>query len=217
MGKFKTTGETMVHGGFFAFKEPKPKKIEPSLCLNPTMNSSEIAFLQTYLLKVKSVFEFGCGGSTTFISENKNIKKIHSVDSDINWINVIKKSCPKKTKLHYVDINANPVNWGHPKDYSKIENWPKYSSGLLKIRNFFPDLILVDGRFRVACALKSIERMKKNSYLMIHDYTGGKYNGVEKYLNIIDKSCSLYVFSKKNNINKQELEKDIKRYEYICD
>ena len=36
------------------------------------------------------------------------------------------------------------------------------------MRNF--DLVLVDGRFRVACALKVWERLKPGAILMIHDF-----------------------------------------------
>ena len=222
MNKFKTSGDYDINEVSFVFdtswlssdpNDNEPSNLEKGI---PRMDNSEIAFLQTYLLKSENVFEFGCGGSTIFISNNQNIKNIHSVDSDIDWINKVKEDLPKKTKLRYIDINADSHNWGHPKDHSKIDDWPKYSSALLKIRNFFPDLILVDGRFRVACALKSISRMKKDSYLMIHDYTL-IHQRVENYFNIVDKARNLYVFNKKNNINERELKKDIKRYEYICD
>ena len=222
MNKFKTTGNQKISDLSFLFNTSWSKGQQVSSELSnlekgiPTMKNSEISFLQTYLLESENVFEFGCGSSTIFISNNENIKNIHSVDSNIDWINKIKENLPKKTKLHYVDINADPDNWGHPLDHSKIDDWPKYSSVLLKIRNFFPDLILVDGRFRVACALKSISRMKKDSYLMIHDYTL-KFQRVENYFDIVDKAGSLYVFNKKNNINERALKKDIKRYQYICD
>jgi len=58
--------------------------------------------------------------------------------------------------------------------------------------------------------------MKKDSYLMIHDYPSN-FQRVENYFDIVDKAGSLYVFSKKNNIDEQALKKDIKKYEYICD
>jgi len=180
------------------------------------MKPIEILKLMEYLVKCEKLFEFGCGGSTTLMCDIKNIKTIHSVDSSKNWINSVQKEVGKKVNFHFVDINADELNWGSPKDKTKISEWPTYSSVLKDLVNYYPDLILVDGRFRVACALKSIARMKKDSYLMIHDYTT-LFQTVENYFNIVDKAGSLYVFSKKNNIDEQALKKDIKKYEYICD
>ena len=97
MNKFKTSGDYDINEVSFVFdtswlssdpNDNEPSNLEKGI---PRMDNSEIAFLQTYLLKSENVFEFGCGGSTIFISNNENIKNIHSVDSDIDWITCLKK------------------------------------------------------------------------------------------------------------------------------
>ena len=185
----------------------------------PLMNSAETNLLEKYISKVKTVFEFGCGGRTLYISSKKNIKKIYSVESDKEWIKHVKDGLPKKAKVFYVDINADSSNHGHPKNDEKIDEWPKYSAFLKSRRNYFPDLILVDGRFRVACCLQSIGKMKKDSYLLVHDFDTKvrSYGAIEKYFDRIDQADSLHVFRKKENIQQKQLRKDLKKYLYLSD
>ena len=42
-----------------------------------------------YIKQGKIIFEYGCGGSTYEMNEEKNIQKIYSVESDYDWINKI--------------------------------------------------------------------------------------------------------------------------------
>jgi predicted RNA methylase len=182
------------------------------------MSSNEKVKLTEYLLKCEKVFEFGCGGSTSLMCDIKNIKTIHSVDSDKNWINRVKKQVGEKVNFHFIDINADPSNFGHPKDQSKISEWPNYSSVLKNLSNYYPDLIFIDGRFRVACALKSIEKMKPYSYLIIHDYHPSRnYNIIEKWFKKIDSAGNLCVFTKKESIDMEQVNKALKEYEYDHD
>lgn len=98
----------------------------------------------------------------------------------------------------------------------KIYNWSDYSNSILKI-NYISDLILVDGRFRVACCLKSYIIMNNKSILLVHDYKYRKnYHVIEEFFDIIDKVDTLYVFKKKDDklIDKKKLDKMIIKYSY---
>ena len=182
--------------------------------MNIQMTDDEIAKLKEYANKSNDIFEFGCGGSTVLISHLKNIKNLHSVDSDLNWINKVKEKVKENVVFHFVNI-GEIGDWGHPKDESQKAEWPKYSNTLKDLPDYFPDLVFVDGRFRVACALKSIEKMKKESYLMVHDYHPSRnYSVIEKWFNKIDSVNTLSVFKKKENIDIQEVQEIIKQYEY---
>ncbi len=136
-----------------------------------------------------------------------NIKTIHSVDSTIEWINQAQKdnNVKEKVTFHYVDINADPHNWGQPKDESKIQAWPNYSSALQNL-SYYPDMVFIDGRFRVACALKSIENIRDDSYLIIHDYVNRpQYHIIEKYFQRKDEADTLCILKKKKNIDMDEV------------
>lgn len=179
-----------------------------------SMSPPEIGKFKEYLRESTNVFEFGCGGSTVLISHLKNIKTLHSVDSDLNWINKVKEEVKENVVFHFVNIGELTA-WGHPKDESQKSKWPKYSNVLKDLPDYFPDLVFVDGRFRVACALKSIEKMKKESYLIVHDYHPSRnYSVIEKWFNKIDSVDTLRVFKKKENIDTQEVQKILKQYEH---
>ncbi len=81
-------------------------------------------------------------------------------------------------------------------------------------------MVLVDGRFRVASTLETIKRVDDNCFILIHDYrqpnnTHRGYEFVEKYLDIVEHIDTLYVFKKKQNINLNEIEKDLEIYNII--
>ena len=81
-----------------------------------------------------------------------------------------------------------------------------------------PDLILIDGRFRVACALKLIKYLHdKNSYMiLVDDYIGrSAHSDVERFSYLVKLEGTMAVFKQKANINFEELDKAIVKYE--CD
>ena len=56
--------------------------------------------------------------------------------------------------IHGVDI-GEVGDWGVPKNLTNSSTWPSYSDAILKY-GYEADLVLVDGRFRVACALHAV-------------------------------------------------------------
>lgn len=192
----------------------------------PFMNPDEIELLKKYFSRATNYFEFGCGGSTVLASQYQNIKSITSVESNIEWVDKVKgllkplevsngssdQLFNDRFSYYYIDINANPKDWGRPKDKSKIENWHKYPEAIL-MTPILPDLILVDGRFRVACCLCSYKVMKEESFMLVHDYKIRKeYHIIENFFEIVETSDTLYVFRKKSNIDTNKLDKLLKQY-----
>jgi hypothetical protein len=165
--------------------------------MKPHMSEREILTLEKYLLKCKIYFEFGCGGSTVFASSFSNIEKIYSVESDESWIERVKQiSNHKQTTIYYIDINAG--EWGHPKDHSKVNNWTKYSSVFDNLKDC-PDVVLVDGRFRVASTIKMYNKLNEGT-LLIHDYGRKPYRVVEELYDLVEQTDTLACFRKKKNM-----------------
>jgi len=113
------------------------------------------------LAKAHSYFELGMGGST-LMAARSGVEQIVSVDSDNTWIEAVRmhpEIAPRcangSVSLLYADIG--PVaDWGRPADRSAVRQWSRYiSAGWAEWarRQSLPDLVLVDGRFRVACCL----------------------------------------------------------------
>jgi protein O-GlcNAc transferase len=171
--------------------------------MTPQMTSNEIAMFRYYLGRASVYFEFGCGGSTILADSYFNIKKIYSVESDELWISKVKETSKhKKAVFSYVDINAG--NWGSPKDDSKKDNWHLYSSALDLVEDV-PDVILVDGRFRVACAVKAYHKLK-DGVMLVHDYAREQYHVVEELFELIERKDNLAAFRKKAGLKEKALE-----------
>ena len=215
----------------YAMRSSNKKKIH---VMGPYMTKDEIILLEKYYRNSKNYFEFGSGGSTVCAIKN-NIENIESVETDNDWVNRIKKDPlvsnklkEKKLKIHMFPLNfewTKAVSWKpNYKKYLKTcdkHNWHNYSK-LIRKCDLKLDLVLVDGRFRVASCLETIKKVDNNCFILIHDYRQQKsatsirgYEFVEKYLDIIEFKDNLYVFKKKQNINFMELEMDLEKYNTI--
>ena len=195
--------------------------------IRPYMTNNEILLFKKYLLKSENYIEFGAGGSTLYAIEN-NIKNISTIETDLEWIKKIKSFELIKKKLDnneliikYLDLECTwwkHVTWSTSSEECNKRNWPLYSK-LADDCKFTPDLILIDGRFRVATALESIKLMTNETYLLFHDYMDFRkqYYVIEKFFDKIEKIGKLQVFKKKNIIDKEELHSVIEEYRLLID
>jgi hypothetical protein len=172
------------------------------------MTTKEIDLFKNYVSKASSYFEYGCGGSTVLANSYPNIKSMVSVDSCLEWIIKTKEqmSDNKKVNFHYIDINGNCAGWGAPMDNSKMSDWVKYPNSILDQKENF-DLVLVDGRFRIACCAAAAMKMSKDSFLLLHDCERYKDIPLKK----IDQVGSLSAYVK-GNIDEEELIKLINEH-----
>lgn len=184
----------------------------------PMMDQPDIQIFSKYLTSATSYLEWGSGGSTVFASKFENIKHMRTLENDLSWVEALRKSEPikqaidsGKLDLVYVDTGAvQPA--GYPVDDSTFELWPRYSDGADSTDY---DLILVDGRYRVGCFLKTLQRFPKTVTIMIHDYSRPAFHIVERFADIVDKGNELAVFKPKIDVDAKELEAMIKKYEHV--
>lgn len=175
--------------------------------MNPWMSNKEIELLSKYMNIANIYFEFGSGGSTNFAINTKNIKKIYSIDTDKKWLD---KFNHKKLYKKYIDIG--PVkSFGNPKNESKKKNWMLYSDSISDIVET-PDMVLIDGRFRVACGLKTWLKSNNNTNILIHDFTNREhYHILLNFYEIKESEDTLVVMNKKEtNIDINEIYENYK-------
>jgi hypothetical protein len=125
------------------------------------MSEFERQRLAAALAQAKSYLEFGMGGST-LMAVRAGVGRIVAVESDPAWVaavaahaEIAPRLADSTVRLLHADIG--PVaEWGRPADRSALRKWSNYITvawtewarlGLV------PDLVLVDGRFRIACCL----------------------------------------------------------------
>lgn len=187
-----------------------------------TLNTdNERTLFFKYLNNSKIYFEFGSGGST-FYALKSPINKIYSVESSKSWYRkmlswkYIRKNIKNK-RLDYFYINIGKTgDWSNPTDESSKNLWPDYSNALTIINNPEKiDTLLVDGRFRVACILKSLLVCDKDLIIIVHDFWDRPhYHCVLEFLEPIDQVDSLGVFKPKNNLDKEKIDKLYQIYKF---
>lgn len=188
--------------------------------MNPSFAKNDLLMFNKYLDKAKNYFEYGSGGSTYQASIKPNIKLIISVESDKEWHSIIKNNV-KHSNFHYkfIDLKCKPKNWGYPSDLCDKKIYKDYSNVISNIRKETAnllDLILIDGRFRVACALKCHSIINDNCKIIFDDFLDRKqYHIVLNYYDIIDKTIDnrMVVLKKKKNKVPDDI---IKKYENIA-
>lgn len=175
------------------------------------MSTNESDLFRKYLSRSQVYLEFGSGGSTE-LAVASQIFKMVSIESDPNWVNSLRSKpaiaeAVSAGRLLFELVDIGPVgDWGVPKDHSKIQNWPRYFlTPFTKFEHQY-DCILIDGRFRLACAFAAYVFASDTTKILIHDYINRQeYYEVEKFYDIVDQVDTLYVFQKRKNINLRSL------------
>jgi len=183
----------------------------------PHMSESEIELLTNLIERASHYFEFGCGGSSKLVAR-KNLT-VHGVESDKRWVEQLNNELGMSSKVKYVDIGPTK-EWGFPVDETYKHRFPLYSESILAQNKAF-DLILVDGRFRVACILNTIkhiltyQRDTSQSLIFVHDFWNRlDYHVVLTFLDMVERIDTAGVFRVKKEIDMLELNGIIKKYTY---
>ena len=169
-----------------------------------------------YLVKCNIYFEYGVGASTRWVLENTK-SKIISVDTDKKWINTINFSNQSsRIKLNWINL-GDLENWGRPKSYEYRDQFIDYISNVWSF-NKKADVILIDGRFRVACFLYSLINAKINSIIIFDDYNNRPYYHIVEEVVSIYKICGRQaVFRVPENINRSLAENILNKFIYVFD
>jgi hypothetical protein len=178
-----------------------------ALSMRPHMTSEEMKMFARHLEPVKFLLEFGSGGSTV-LAASLGVSKIHSVDSSSEWLSNVGRA-PEVQGAdytpHYIDI-GKLAKWGNPADTASAIKWPAYYNRAWDEIGTEPDLVLVDGRFRVMCTLMTILKCSSEIEIILHDFwSRPHYHVLLKFLDCIDRIDDLGVFVPKPDLNWQGL------------
>lgn len=129
------------------------------------------------LSRSASYLEFGAGSSTLQAAHLAG--DVTSVESDARFLGAVGLKClPMEPHLIHGDIGRTGP-WGVPSSKRpsrhRVAKWRNYPTAPWRVRgeDYRADLILVDGRFRVACALAVIlHQPDENWTLLVDDYAG---------------------------------------------
>lgn len=190
------------------------KNIKIENRINFGSNQANLFFLEK-LKKSNYYFEYGSGSSTIIADQFK--KKFLSIELDKLYYYLLKKKIDNKRGIKI--INIGPVGeFSYPlfKFKEKIKRYVECIDEEFK-KNTYPDLILVDGRFRVACCLNLLKFEKINKGLctiIIDDYIKRKEYHILKSFFFIKKIGRMASLRSKN-ISTNKIIKTLKENYFV--
>lgn len=100
-----------------------------------------------------SVFEFGLGEST-YLANHLGVPRYAGIDSDAVWVTGVRDKVSPHFRFYFADVGKTR-EWGRPVEGSLKKNVWDYQLAPLHSEPLPFDVYLVDGRWRMACALAS--------------------------------------------------------------
>lgn len=153
------------------------------------MPRAEQARLREAYAGARVILEYGAGGSTVMAAEMAG-KTVTSVESDRDWAAMMtgwfaQNPPAEGSRVDVVWADVGPTKpWGYPADIRQFPAFPGYPLGVWTAgRMQAPDVVLVDGRFRVGCALATALMTEKPVALFFDDYGDREpYHEIEQFL-----------------------------------
>lgn len=162
----------------------EPEERAPSFTL--TLPGPAADMLRAAYAGAEVVLEYGSGGSS-FVAMEAGARKLFTVESDAGWAARIADSLatafPRRAAhVHHVDIGPT-ADWGRPADTSGFAAYPDYATTVWDRPDFeMPDVVLIDGRFRVACFLTVMLRATRPVTVLFDDYhRRPEYHWIEEF------------------------------------
>ncbi len=189
---------------------------ELAACMMP----EEVDLLRAASRNRHHVLEFGCGGSTILFLENE-VEVLDSVESDKTWAGKVCGVSSAATalrsgrfRMHRVNIGQTKA-WGYPVDAAAKARWPQYSRAIWrKLKSPPVDFVFIDGRFRVACALFALLRIRPPALIAVHDFWPRLkiYGEILEFLDVVQRVKSLGIFVPRDDIDKARVKKLLDEY-----
>jgi hypothetical protein len=191
--------------------------------MEPFMKPLDRRLFFKQLGKATTYLEYGSGGSTVQASLRTNLRTIVSVESDLDWHVRVKTMIPVQDRIHHVfcDVKTVPNSWGYPGPGSTPDDLRGYSDVVRKLDPEIQrslDLVLIDGRFRVACCLKCYDVVSDECVILFDDFLmRSHYHIILDYFTIVEQTadkCMVVLKKKAGSPPPKEL---IERYEIIAE
>ena len=141
------------------------------------------------LARSRSYLEFGSGAST-LLAGRLGVPTV-AVESDRFFARSVRAALPPGAPVRFADVDIGvTIEWGKPLHSrptpARVRRWSSYVTAPYALLDGFPDFILVDGRFRLACALEAVRRARAGGHaatMMFDDYIDRpQYHGIEAHI-----------------------------------
>lgn len=152
----------LYEDGWFRSVEEK-KSIDLSGHPIPRFTYPAIEFISRRIHPELSVFEYGCGYSTRWWASR--VKEVVSCEHDEDWCREVSKRVSSKVKLHHIEL----------------EYGGRYSKKVGEFNKRF-DIVVIDGRDRVNCAINCIPALKDYGVIIWGNSDRAEYQDGQDFL-----------------------------------
>ena len=124
------------------------------------------------------VFEYGSGASTVWLGNRS--KEVHSVEHHAGFAKIMRRVLAQAAltdKVELLEVPAEPLTDPVTRSGRKGENhvdYTAYSQAIKQVGGLF-DVIVVDGRARVACCLASLPYLARGGLIVFDDAQRPRY------------------------------------------
>ena len=143
----------------------------------PHLESEVVSWLYARLAQSSFYLEFGSGGST-LLANRLGVRTL-SIESDRFYAAVVRRALASPEIVETIVPNMGLTReWGMPIFFRSKKGRRYVHAPFQRPMRGFPDLILVDGRYRVACVLESCRQAWLScvkTTVLLDDYEGRHY------------------------------------------
>jgi hypothetical protein len=196
----------------FKVKNAVTKTVVPSA---PHLDAASLEYFEATIPSISCYLEYGSGGST-FVA-HKFVKCLVSVESDKGFARAVERTleaAPSQAEVVVIPVNIGLTEgWGRPVFKTptprRVRRWrayPKAPWEFFRGRDIHPDLVFIDGRFRVACALETLlnQSAESSCLILIDDYEGRPYYAVvEQFADLVEMQGRMGVFRRKGELDRE--------------
>lgn len=194
---------SIIQGGVMAQALQSILAALPEIPSEPLMPQPVAERLMELMRQAKCYLEYGTGGTTVQAME-LGIPAIFAVESDPLWLEAVRyrtSQIASASECEFIGVDIGPTSeWGYPTSETHWRSYTKYALDVwaaCRAKNVSPDLILIDGRFRLACLLASILYGKPGCRILVDDYFARPYYAeVEQVIlpaRIIDRAAEFII------------------------
>ena len=172
----------------------------------PHFTDYELGAVLSFLTRDTVYFETGSGCSS--IIAKYYAKKSYAVEGCKVWY---EKGIENglKDNLIFKDLKPDNSDWSYPGRTSTLEDWKNYFQAYDK--SYKADVILIDGRFKIATAMDIYDKIDDDTIVFIHEYPDRpSYFVLENYYQFVYIWDRLAAYVKKKDVKSIPLEEQKK-------
>ena len=182
---------------------------DPVALARPAMRPKELEMVTAIMSQSQHLLEFGAGGSTT-LALKLGVPRVVAVESDPSWIERLEADeaaarALRDGRLTLLHADIGPtLSLGRPADDGSRDRWPDYAKTPWdEVDSDTLDVVLIDGRFRLACIMQSVMNVRPDTLIVVHDFWNRPaYHQALAFLDEVARVDRLGVFTRKPDYNR---------------